>query len=267
MQDHYSAPQNLPAAYEALLELLREREQLLLDYVAALQLPYEQHSEWNRNTWKKYARNQLALLQALRPLTYTDYRHRVTILSPSLGVVGPDRLVTGWMLDSAQQLRREAEEAAALALFGEAEPLAGPAPALMEPLPLPVPPVVDEPLINVDEFHSAPDFKGVFLSPTATVEEVERLVDGLFSWNGNALGEDNPTLGELYYRKRALLLERAPALSTTAAAPVNDANREAAIELRKRNRAKLRAIRPAVIDALNSPTLICNPFTCKPPQQ
>lgn len=275
MSAHYPTPQDLPAAYEAMVQLLLERERLSLDYLAALQFSDEKFWEWRRDNWKKFARNYLALLQNCRPITYADYRNSVTILSPSLGVIGPCRLVTGWLLESTHQLQREAEDAAALALFAEVDAFDVPAPAPMEavavlasaldlepePEPLaPLPPIVDEPLFSFDEYHSAPDFAGLFLAPTARVEEVEQLVQGLFSWNGEAFGEDNPTLGELYCRKRALLLGRAPA-PTAAAAPAIDASRKAAMELRRLNRARLQALRPSVAAALNSPPLLRNPFT------
>lgn len=256
------------ADYEHLLERLRERDRLTLDYVAALDFSDEQYWEWHRATWKGFARNQLALIQAVRPVTYADYRNRIKILSPTAGVVGPDRLVTGWMLDSEEQLRREAESRAVLALFGEelpAEQLAEllPLPAFIEPEtpgPEPLLPVIEEPLLSVEEYHAAPDFEGLFLAPTVTLLEAGRLVDALFEANEKLYQvEDNTTLGELYQRKRALLLASSPAPSSTA--PADNADRLAAIELRKRNRAKLQARRPDLVDALNNPFLSSNPIT------
>lgn len=257
-----------PADYEHLLERLRERDRLTLDYVAALDFSDEQYWEWHRTTWKSFARNQLALIQAVRPVTYADYRNRITILSPTAGVVGPDRLVTGWMLDSEEQLRREAESSAVLALFGEelpAEPLAElpPLPAFVEPETTelePLLPVIEEPLLSVEEYHAAPNFEGLFLAPTVTLLEAGRLIDALFEADEKLYQvEDSTTLGELYQRKRALLLAGSPA--PISAAPVDDADRLAAIELRKRNRAKLQASRPDLVDALNNPFVSSNSIT------
>ena len=258
-------PTARPADYERILELLRERDRLLKEYVAARLYSDEQYWDWSRTTWKNYARNQLALLQFVRPLTYTDYRHRVTILSPTLGEVSSNRLLTGWMLDSEAELRHEAESAA-LALWQEpiAEPVAEflplsvlPAfvePETPEPEPELLPPVVEEPLQSVEEHHAAPDFEGVFLPATASIEEAGQLVEALFKADVELYQvPDSTTLGELYQAKRALLLARSTAPSGAVAS--DDAARLAAIELRKRNRAKLQAARPAVIDALNSPTL------------
>ena len=269
MSNQASELAGLPADYEHLLERLRERDRLTLDYVAALDFSDEQYWEWHRATWKSFARNQLALIQAVRPVTYADYRNRIKILSPTAGVVGPDRLVTGWMLDSDEQLRREAESSAVLTLFGEeelpAEPLAEllPLPAFVEPEtpePEPLLPVIEEPLLSVEEYHATPDFEGLFLAPTVTLLEAGRLVDALFEADEKLYQvEDNTTLGELYQRKRALLLAGSPAPSS--AAPVDDADRLAAIELRKRNRAKLQARRPDLVDALNNPFVSSNPIT------
>lgn len=261
----------LPANYEHLLQLLRERDRLLQDYVASLSFSDEQYGEWNRANWKDYARNQLALMQAVRPLTYADYRNRIRILSPTFGIVGPYRLASGWILESEAQLRREAESGAVLALLGEEEPTAEPLPEpTAEALPLPVlpmfvepetpepeplPPIIEEPLMSVEEFHAAPDFEGVFLAPTATVQEATRLFKGLFIVDKKGYdAEDNHTLSELYQRKRALLLAHsAPTSNISVAAADYLTERLAAIERRKHNRAKLQANRADLVNALNNP--------------
>jgi hypothetical protein len=186
MSNQASELTELSAKYEHLLALLRERDSLMLDYAAALSYSNEQYGEWNRVNWKTYARNQLALIQAVRPVTYADYRVRIKILSPTFGLEMPYLKVTGWMLNSEAELRREAEQSASLlALFGDK--------STSEALLLPaLPPVVEELLTAV---------------------------------------------------------------------PVEDAVQLSAIELRKRNRAKLRTHVPDLVDALKNSFLSSNPIT------
>ena len=74
----------LRAQHEKLLALVRERDKNMAAYdEALLQLSEDDFSEYDRRTWKDFARNFLAMVQMVRPLVYQDYRGVVRIQSPS----------------------------------------------------------------------------------------------------------------------------------------------------------------------------------------
>lgn len=86
------ATSNLAVEHEHLLNLLRQRDRLLLDYLSMKRpyIPTAAYEEWHERTWKAYAANRLALLQAVRPLVYADYRGCIVSLSPTFGTLpGP----------------------------------------------------------------------------------------------------------------------------------------------------------------------------------
>lgn len=83
------AASDLAVAHEQLLSLLRQRDRLLLDYLS-MRTPYipaSVYEEWNKRNWKTYAQNRLALVQAVRPVVYADYRGCIVSLSPTFGTL------------------------------------------------------------------------------------------------------------------------------------------------------------------------------------
>lgn len=88
--------ENLRAQHEHVLDLLRRRDRLVQQYIAVYTLSEQHYTEWERATWKEFARNQLAILQVVRPITYADYRDRILLLSPSYRRTLPGPALRAW---------------------------------------------------------------------------------------------------------------------------------------------------------------------------
>lgn len=80
---HLREVEQLRAHHKHLVTLLRERDRYMIQYEAVSLLSEQQYSEWNLASWKDIARNHLAMVRAVRPLVYADYRARVRALSPT----------------------------------------------------------------------------------------------------------------------------------------------------------------------------------------
>lgn len=116
--------EQLRAQHEHLLTLLRKRDRYMLQYQAVVLLSPEHLTEWDRANWKEVARNQLAMIQAVRPVVYADYRAKIRALSTTRGNL-PGAALQAWqdsrLMPSSEPLYTFLEpfEPAATVLEGE----------------------------------------------------------------------------------------------------------------------------------------------------
>lgn len=83
---HRKAFFDLQAQQLHLMGLLQRRDALYQEYQQALLLPFAEYDDWNQRNWKSFARNNLAMTEAVRPLTYADYCARVRGLNPRVAL-------------------------------------------------------------------------------------------------------------------------------------------------------------------------------------